>query len=67
MAEVTLKLGGLTCQHCVSTVKQAIEGLEGVQSAEVEIESARVNFDDSAVSRDQIEDAVIKAGYKVTG
>ena len=67
MADVTINIEGMTCQHCVGRVKQALEALDGVQGVEVEIGSAKVSFDNSAVSKDEIADAVVKAGYTVVG
>ena len=32
---VRLRIGGMTCEHCVARVRSALEGVEGVASAEV--------------------------------
>ena len=48
-------------------VKQALDALDGVQSVEVEIGSAKVSFDNSVVNKNEIADAVVKAGYTVVG
>ncbi|KKK71355.1 hypothetical protein LCGC14_2914760, partial [marine sediment metagenome] len=67
MAETTLKIEGMSCMHCVGRVKQAIAALSGVQEAKVEVGTAQVSFDDSAVSVEAIAEAVVKSGYKVVG
>ena len=67
MADVTINIEGMTCQHCVGRVKQALEALDGVQDIEVEVGSAKVSFDSSVVSKNEIADAVVKAGYTVVG
>ena len=67
MAETTLKIEGMSCMHCVGKVKQAIAALSGVQEAKVEVGSAEVSFDDSALSTEAIAEAVVKSGYKVVG
>ncbi|MEE8422998.1 MAG: heavy-metal-associated domain-containing protein [Thermodesulfobacteriota bacterium] len=35
MAEITLKIDGMSCQHCVMSVKKAIDWVEGVSSSDV--------------------------------
>ncbi|MCK4910508.1 MAG: heavy-metal-associated domain-containing protein [Thermodesulfovibrionales bacterium] len=67
MADATINIEGMTCQHCVGRVKQALEALDGVQGFEVEIGSAKVSFDSSATSKDEIAAAVAKSGYTVVG
>ncbi len=67
MADANINIEGMTCQHCVGRVKQALEALDGVQDVEVEVGSAKVSFDNSAVSKGEIADAVVKAGYTVVG
>ena len=67
MADVTINIEGMTCQHCVGRVKQALEALDGVQDIEVEVGSAKVSFDNSVVSKNEIADSVVKAGYTVVG
>jgi copper chaperone len=64
MAELTLIIDGMSCQHCVMRVKKAIDGLEGVSSSEVSVGSAKAVFDESKTNRDAIVNAVQNAGYK---
>jgi copper chaperone len=64
MAEITLKIDGMSCQHCVMRVKKALDGMEGVSSSEVSIGSAKTVFDESKTNRDAIVNAVQNAGYK---
>ncbi len=65
MAEITLEIEGMTCQHCVARVKKAIDGIDGVSSSDVSTGSAKVVYDDSRTDRNAIEKAVQDAGYKV--
>jgi copper chaperone len=65
MADITLSLDGLSCQHCVGRVKQAIDAVSGVQSAAVEIKKASVSFDETVTSKEKIAAAIVDAGYKV--
>lgn len=61
--EYTLKIEGMSCQHCVIRVKKAIEGVKGVLAAEVEIGSAKVTCSDC--KKEELIEAITKAGYKV--
>ena len=37
----TLKVGGMTCMHCVGAIKKALEQVPGVEAAEVSLEKAQ--------------------------
>jgi copper chaperone len=65
MGEITLKIEGMSCQHCVMSVKKAVDGIDGVNSSTVVIGSARVVYDSSKTNAHAIAGAVRKAGYKV--
>jgi copper chaperone len=65
MAEITLTIEGMSCQHCVMSVKKAVEKIRGVASAEVSIGNAKVLFDESKTNRNEIAKAVADAGFKV--
>lgn len=59
---INLKIIGMTCNHCVMHTKKALEAVEGVESAAVELEpgSAHVTGD---ADINQLLDAVKEAGY----
>jgi len=65
VAEILLKIEGMSCQHCVMSVKKAVENIMGVTSAEISIGNAKVTFDGSKTNRNEIAKAVEDAGYKV--
>jgi copper chaperone CopZ len=65
MAETTIKIEGMSCMHCVASVKKSLEGLSGVREANVEIGTAKVTYDEVKVSREDLVSAIKKAGYKV--
>ena len=66
MAEVTLIIEGMSCQHCVGSVKKAVDSVDGVSSSDVSVGSAKVVYDESKASSDAIAQAVTEAGYKIT-
>src|SRR5687768_15948368 len=64
---VRIPVAGMTCDHCVGTVRRALEGVAGVRSAGVNLEGgyAEVALDPAQVDREQLEAAVTAAGYSV--
>ncbi len=66
MARTTLNVTGMTCHHCVHTVKSALEGLSGVRSARVQLDDGKalVDYDESLTSPREMSAAVADAGYQ---
>ena len=62
--KTVLKIEGMTCEHCVKIVKEALEGVAGVKSATVKLKdkSASVNHGDE-VGLASLKAAVTEAGY----
>ena len=71
MANVKLRVTGMTCGHCQAKVEQALKSVTGVYSAVIDLPDgeAEVDFDDDRVTTDQLVAAVSNAGYgaKVAG
>jgi copper chaperone len=67
MATTTLKIQGMTCNHCVMRVAKALKGTAGVQDAQVDLQKGQavVTYDEAKVSLDNLSFAVVEAGYKV--
>ena len=65
MKDITINIDGMSCQHCVMRVKKAIEGLSGISNLSVEVGSAKMSFDESKIQQMDIENAIVKAGYKI--
>ncbi len=65
MATLKLRVTGMTCEHCQQKVEKALKETAGVYSAVVDLMDgeAEVDFDDDAVTTDQLVAAVEKAGY----
>ncbi len=70
MAEKSMELvvEGMSCNHCATSVRKALEQLNGVASAEVDLpgKKVRVNHDPGLVSRQSIEKAIEGRGYRVS-
>jgi|TARA_B100000700_G_scaffold296985_1_gene361467 copper chaperone CopZ len=64
---ITLDVGGMTCDGCAGRVRNALEGVSGVTSAEVSHESGSAIVSHSGISRDLMSGAVRAIGYTVDG
>ena len=65
MANVKLRITGMTCGHCQAKVEKALKGIAGVYSAVIDLPDgeAEIDFNDDTVTTDQLCSAVTKAGY----
>jgi copper chaperone len=68
MATATLQVSGMTCQHCVKTVQQALEAVDGVEQAKVDLQAGRavVEYDDGRTDAAMLAEAVNEEGYAAT-
>ncbi len=59
------KVTGMTCGGCTSKVKSALKAISGVGDVEVSLpsEEAVVQFDEKQTSKDQLNSAIMNAGY----
>jgi copper ion binding protein len=64
--KTTLKIEGMSCEHCVKHLTGALEGIAGVSSASVSLQNknAVVEHGD-AVTLNVMKAAVEEAGYEV--
>ena len=61
----SLAITGMSCEHCVSQVKAALEGMEGVTRADVSLEESQADITLSADVPDaDLVAAVETAGYQ---
>ncbi len=66
MDNLTLKLGGMSCASCASSIEQAIKSVPGVIECNVNfgMEQASIQYDSQKTSLATIQEAVDAAGYK---
>ncbi|XVQ89491.1 heavy-metal-associated domain-containing protein [Microbispora siamensis] len=66
MTRATYTVTGMTCGHCVSSVKEEVGEVPGVTGIEVDLATGLVTVEiDSPVDAAQIRAAVEEAGYEV--
>ena len=62
-----LKITGMTCAACASSIEKAISKKKGIKSAIVNLSTERltVEFDENIILLDQIEEIILKLGYGI--
>lgn len=67
--ETTLNISGMTCGHCVASVTEEIEAIDGVDSVNVDLNAGGISTAVVTSSRDlspvELGEAVAEAGYLV--
>lgn len=61
-----LQIEGMSCDHCVTSVREALQGVSGAAVESVEIGRAEVNAA-PGTSREQLVEAVEAVGFDVVG
>ena len=64
MERVDLRIAGMSCGHCVSSVRRALSELDGVRVEEVKVGSASVAYDPERTSVQDVVDVVNDQGYE---
>ena len=60
----TLKIDGMSCNHCVMSVQKNLSKLN-LNELKVNIGSADVDYDENIVTENEIIKAIEESGYKV--
>ena len=65
MAVEKFQITGMSCAACQANITRAVQKLPGVSEVNVSLlaNQMTVEFDETAVTRGQIIDAVVKSGY----
>ena len=63
----SLNIEGMTCSACANRIERFVRKLDGINEANVNfaVETLNVDFDENKVTCDDIENTVVKCGYKV--
>jgi copper chaperone len=62
-----IKIEGMTCMGCVNSVKNVLEKIPGVSSADVSLEQKQVTveYDAAITNSNQFKDAIKGAGFEI--
>lgn len=62
----TVKVTGMSCQHCVASVTKALSEIEGISDVKVNLEKGEADYkEDKPVPMSTIKDAISKIGFEV--
>lgn len=66
MSQETIKVEGMSCGHCVMRVKKAVETVEGVLKANVDLQNKHVSieYDEGKTNPEKFKAAIWEAGYE---
>ena len=69
MKKAILQLDTLACPSCVLKIEKAVKALDGVNNDSVHVlfnaSKVRLDFDDSKVTVEDIQNSITKMGYEV--
>ncbi|PHK48918.1 copper chaperone CopZ [Staphylococcus edaphicus] len=67
MTTETIKIEGMSCDHCKRAVETALTNLDGVSTANVSLEAGHVtvDFDNNKVAMSHMTEAIEDQGYDV--
>jgi copper chaperone len=69
MEKITLKVEGMSCEHCVKAVTNAVSALPGLAGVSVDLKGGTVSFsyESAQTPLETVKAAIVDAGYEVTG
>jgi copper chaperone len=56
---------GMTCSHCVLSVREEVSEVSGVSAVDVDLASGRMTVTGRSIDDDAVRAAVAEAGYEV--
>ena len=64
----SIKIKGMSCQHCIMAVTKALGALEDIKNVQVDLKSGLATYEEvKPVDPQKIAAAIKKAGYEVVG
>lgn len=67
MAEKTIKVSGMTCNHCKANVENNLSNIHGIENIEIDLESGKVKMTGDDINLDQVKNTVESIGYQYDG
>lgn len=65
MDTATYTVEGMSCQHCVASVREEVSAVPGVRDVDVDLATGRLVVSGDSVSDAAVRTAVQEAGYEV--
>ncbi len=62
----TIKISGMSCEHCVMAVTRALKSIDGIEDVRVNLKKGEATFEEKTpIDMDLIEEKIKDAGYAV--
>ena len=61
----TFNVSGMTCSHCVLSVREEVSEVAGVDAVDVDLATGRLSVSGEGFSDEAVKNAVADAGYTV--
>ena len=67
MRQETIKVEGMTCQHCVQTITEALNNITGLNTVNVDLvkKEVSVKFNENETKLQKIFDKIIEVGFEL--
>ena len=67
MRQETIKVEGMTCQHCVQTITEALNNITGLNTVNVDLvkKEVSVKFNENETELKKISDKIIEVGFEL--
>lgn len=65
MTNVTLKVEGMSCQHCVNSIEGALKEIGAQGEVKLESNTVDVSYDENRITMEAIKEAIEEQGYDV--
>lgn len=66
MNDLKYTVNGMTCGHCVESVKKEVNTVTGVVNVEVDLASKSVVVSGTDVKDEDVRQAILEAGYEIS-
>jgi copper chaperone len=60
----TIKIQGMSCQHCVNSTRKALEAVPGIANIHIDLAKGEASFDGTA-DLQAIKEAIARTGFEV--
>ena len=58
-------VAGMSCEHCVLSVREEVSEIPGVSAADADLDSGRLTVTGTGLDDDAVRAAVAEAGYEI--
>lgn len=68
MANAVIHVQGMTCSHCKKSVEKALQTIDGVKNAKIDLETGNVtiDYDQQMTDENNLRKTISDAGYDVS-